>query len=98
MTNGITLESGPFGWDYLIQHDDGRELLIQSDWDFPGLAMTFGWTPCRRCRRSCKGATDGTIACPRRSAFEHILDAQAWLDTHIGKRVTDPGYFTELED
>lgn len=39
----ITLESGSFGWDYLIIADDGRDLLIQSDWDYPGVARTFGW-------------------------------------------------------
>lgn len=39
----ITLESGSFGWDYVIAHDDGREVLIQSDWDYPGTARTFGW-------------------------------------------------------
>lgn len=40
----ITLEAGSFGWDYVIVHDDGRELLIQSDHDYPGTAHTFGWT------------------------------------------------------
>lgn len=40
----ITLESGQFGWDYLIVADDGRDVLIQSDTDYPGLAMTFGWS------------------------------------------------------
>ncbi len=89
----ITLLDGDFGWDYLLANDDGQEVLIQSDWDYPGTAMTFGWSPCARCRRTCKGASDGTLDCPRRSAFEHIMDAQAWLDRHIGTRVSDPGYF-----
>ena len=39
----ITLESGAFGWDYQIVNDDGESLLIQSDWDYPGVAMSFGW-------------------------------------------------------
>ena len=93
MTHGITLFTGVFGWDYLIQHDDGRDVLIQNDCDYPATAMTFGWSPCSRCRRTCKGASDGTIDCPRRTASEHIAKAQEWLDAHIGKRVTDPGYF-----
>lgn len=26
-----------------IVNDDGRTLLIQTDWDYPGTANTFGW-------------------------------------------------------
>ena len=95
--NGITLEEGSFGWDYVIQADDGRDLLIQSEWDYPATAMTFGWNPCTRCRRTCKGASDGTINCPRRTASEHIASAQTWLDRNIGRRVPDPGYFEEID-
>lgn len=40
----IALESGQFGWDYLIVNDDGRDILIQTDWDYPGIASTFGWS------------------------------------------------------
>ena len=39
----ITLESGSFGWDYVLADDNGDTILIQSDWDYPGLAQTFGW-------------------------------------------------------
>ena len=39
----ITLESGAFGWDYLIVNDRGESILIQSDYDYPGVATTFGW-------------------------------------------------------
>lgn len=92
----ITLCDGNFGWDYVLEHDDGRMLLIQSDWEYPGAAMTFGWSPCSRCRRSCHGASDGTIDCARRSVSEHLASAQEWLDDHIGKRVIDPGYFEEI--
>ena len=27
-----------------IVSDDGRTLLVQTDWDYPGTAMTFGWS------------------------------------------------------
>ena len=40
----ITLESGEFGWDYIIRHDDGRTKLIQTDYDYPGVASSFGWS------------------------------------------------------
>lgn len=97
MNNGITLEEGSFGWDYVIVHDDGRDLLVQSDMEYPSVAMAFGWGgPCAKCRRTCHGASDGTISCPRRTTSEHIAKAQAWLDTHIGRRVADPGYFEEI--
>ena len=39
----ITLESGSFGWDYVLANDAGKSILIQSDNDYPGVAMTFGW-------------------------------------------------------
>ena len=40
----ITLQSGDFG-SYLLVGDDGQNRLIQTDWDFPGIASTFGWSP-----------------------------------------------------
>jgi len=92
MKNSITLDDSSFGF-YLILHDDGRDLIIESDAYYCGLAMTFGWSPCAKCRRSCKGASDGTISCDRRTAEKHIATAQEYLDAHIGKRVADPGYF-----
>lgn len=39
----ITLTSGQFGWDYFIVADDGRDILIQTDWDYPSVAQSFGW-------------------------------------------------------
>jgi hypothetical protein len=84
----ITLQNGDFG-TYLLVADDGQERLIQSDWDCPGIATTFGWTPC-----DC-GATDGTVACAHKQAGQMIAEAQAYLDDHIGDEVDDPGYFGE---
>ena len=95
MANHITLEESAFG-SYLVIHDDERDMLIQSDWDFCGIGMAFGWNPCAKCRRTCHGASDGTIDCARRSASEHIASAQEWLDRHIGKRIEDPGYFEPI--
>lgn len=42
--NGITLENGQFGWDFILRHDNGKTILIQTDWDYPGIARSFGWT------------------------------------------------------
>ena len=82
----ITLQSGDFG-GYLLVGDDGQNRLIQTDWDFPGIASTFGWSPC-----SC-GATDGTVACAHKNAGQMIAEAQAFLNEHIGDDIADPGYF-----
>lgn len=29
-----------------ITFENGKDIFIQSDWDFPGIASTFGWAPC----------------------------------------------------
>jgi hypothetical protein len=84
----ITLVSGQFGWDYLIVNDDGKDIYIQSDWDYPDYARTFGWQPCHN-------VTDGTIDCTvcGKTASELIYEAQQFLDDNIGESVNDPGYF-----
>ena len=86
--NTITLESGQFGWDYLVVNDEtGESILIQTDWDYPGIASTFGFIPCE-----C-GETDGTVDCPHKSATEMINEARDYLNSCIGESVDDPGYF-----
>ena len=68
--------------------DESQTLLIQTDWEWPGIASTFGWVPCFEC-----GATDGTVDCPHRTASEMIAEAGEWIRDHIGERTEDPGYF-----
>lgn len=74
-------------------------LLVQSDWDYPSIAGTFGWslrgtqygnaTPCDH------SGTDGTIACPDCGipAGSFIADAAEWIADHYGTTADDPGYF-----
>jgi hypothetical protein len=81
----ITLQSGDYG-TYLLVADDGEEILIQTDWDFPGVAIAFGWRPCH-----C--GTDGTVDCPHKTASTMIAEATEYLDDHVGVSVEDPGYF-----
>ena len=50
--------------------------LIQTDWDFPGVATHIGFEPCE-----C-GATDGTIDCEHRTAAEMISAAYDFLEEH----------------
>lgn len=85
----ITLESGPFGFCYLLVNDDGRDILIQTDYEYPAVASLFGWSPCEECRE-----TDGTIDCRHKTASTMISEAAEFLDDHIGESVEDPGYFS----
>ena len=82
----ITLLDDLYG-NFILQADDGQELLIQLDWDYPGIASTFGWSPC-----PC-GQTDGTVDCPHRKASEMIGEAGEFLRDHVGDTAEDPGYF-----
>ncbi len=76
----IYLERGPHG-TYLIRAEDGRDLLIQTDWDFPSVASTFGW----RGKFSKKKYGTGPSA--------EIHAAADWLDDNIDADADDPGYF-----
>jgi len=86
----ITLESGSFGWDFIIRNNETDEtILVQTDWDYPGIAQSFDlWSPP-------SGATDGTIDCPEtgKTASEMIAEARKALSNGEGTTVEDPGYF-----
>lgn len=85
----ITLESGHFGWDYILRCVETNEtLLIQSDWDYPGVASSFGFVPCAQC-----DCTDGTVDCAHKTVLEMITEAQEFLDSAEGEVTEDPGYF-----
>ena len=83
----VTLERGDFG-TFLLVAEDWRDLLIQTDWDYPATAMNLGWQPC------CS-LTDGTVDCPicGVAASEMITGAGEYLDKSIGESFEDPGYF-----
>lgn len=85
----VTLDRGQGGLYYTLTAEDGREVIFQTDWDFPGLASHFGYEPCE-----C-GATDGTVNCPHKTASDMIAAAQDFLDDHDGESIPDPGYFAE---
>lgn len=90
----IQLLSAEFGC-YLILAPEKTSgvntLLVQTDWDFPGVAGTFGWQAC-----PC-GFTDGTVDCKHKTASEMIRDAAEFLDSIADTEtfVDDPGYFSE---
>ena len=92
----ITLEEGhPIG--YVVRAEDGREVLVQSDWDYPSLASNFGWKmrTVQKGRRKCDhDSTDGTIDCTCGvTASQFITEAAEWLSASIGAEAEDSGYF-----
>lgn len=86
----------------LIVSDDGRSILVQTAYDYPGTASMFGWSvrsvivPGYALSASCDhDGTDGTIDCTQCGtlAGSFIADARDYLDDHIGDTIEDPGYF-----
>jgi hypothetical protein len=82
----IHLECGPAG-SYLLYSEDGRDLFVQTKWDFRGVVSSFGWQAC-----PC-GGTDGTIGCEHKTVGEMIASAAEFLDEHLGDEAESPGYF-----
>lgn len=85
---------GHYDWN---TRDEKNTVLIQSDWDYPGLARTFGFAPkAGWCQHP---HTDGTVQCPDcgMAAGDFIKQAAEFLDycAEKGKVVEDPGYFDE---
>ena len=92
----ITYSRDGLGYEVSPVRQSSREsIYIQSDWDYPGLAQTFGMR--LRHKRGCadRRGTDGTVECRGcgRTASEFIAQAADYLDSHDGKAVNDPGYF-----
>lgn len=67
-------------------YDEANTVLVQTDWDYPGVAARMGWVAC-----DC-GATDGTVACQHRKAADMIADAADFIRDGQGES------FEELDD
>ena len=73
-------------------------LLVQMDWDFPGVAGTFGWSVAavgNPNQHDCTHeGTDGTVACPAcdLSPGAFIQSARRWLETRENAMTINPGY------
>lgn len=86
-----------------ILAEDGRSVLVQTDWDYPGTADTFGrdkrevQQEDRRERPCDHSGTDGTVDCPDcgLTATDFIAAAGDWLAANDGATAEDPGYFAE---
>jgi len=82
----VTGRRGAYDWN---TRDETNTVLVQTDWDYPGVASSFGWVPCRR---GC--GTDGTVDCAHHTASKMIQSAGAYLDKIAGRKfIEDPGYF-----
>ncbi len=82
----ITLLEAECG-TFLLQAEDGRTILVQVDWDFPGLAETFGWS----IPAGIEFDDTGKVA--EESLVTVIADARDFLHERAGASTTDPGYF-----
>lgn len=106
----IILDSNPSDAPCCVKiiADNGQDLLIQSDWDFVGIASTFGFSlasvqgPGREWHLEnfdnppCQHRkTDGTVVCPDCGVQpgRFIEAAREWLDDNDGAQVEDPCYF-----
>lgn len=96
--DAVILIRDPDAPGYLLTHRDGRNVLFQTDWDWPSLASSFGWSPAEAGATGCGcNATDGTVPCPEchTQPGAYISSAADWLDAHEGETIHDPGYFSE---
>ena len=82
----ITLLEADCG-TFLLRAKDGRTILVQTDWDFPGVAETFGWSP------PAGTLTDDVGKFAEESLFAVIGDARDFLHERAGTSTFDPGYF-----
>lgn len=71
---------------FLIVRDGGNPYegsdtaLVQSDWDFPGIASSMGHAPCEECNE-----TDGTVDCAHHGASDMISQAYDFIREHAGE-------------
>ena len=60
-------------------HDQSKTILVQEDWDWPGIAWAMGWEPC-----SC-GRHGWHDCCPHMTAREMITGAGEFIRAHAGE-------------
>lgn len=92
-----------------IVSEDGKDILVQQDWDAPGVASTFGWDmsevqlldeddqPVHQ-NKCYHNHTDGTVDCHCGvTASQFISAAIDWINSNDGAEAEDPGYFDNEE-
>lgn len=86
----------PCGFLIVRDGDDpygGETVLVQSDWDFPGVASHMGFVPCADCDQ-----TDGTVNCAHRTASDMISAAYKYAREHAGESFSTLDEYLEGED
>lgn len=97
-----TLSRGNGGLYYELDAEDGGNVYIGTDWDYPGLANSLGWDKeslQKIGREHCEhDGTDGTVTCRcGLTADDFIAAAVDWLDEHDGEEFDVPEeYFAEV--
>lgn len=84
----------------IVPEDSNLEaILIQTDWDFPGVAASFGWDirSVQKGRKRCShNGTDGTIDCACGvTVAQFIESALQFIEDNDGAEAEDPGYFPQ---
>ena len=64
------------------EYDAERAVLIHTDYDWPSVAIQFGWIP-----------EDGFKDDADLWFGDYITQAGEWLDEHLDEPFMDPGYF-----
>jgi hypothetical protein len=92
-----------FCFEIVNLDDEKQTVFIQSDWDYPSIASSFGWdirntkkTDSRGTAVTCQhDTTDGTVTCKEcgLTASDFISAAYDFLVENVGATVNDPGYF-----
>lgn len=82
----ITLDANPSDAPCCLKiiADDGRDLLVQTDWDWPGIASTFGFSlasvqKCDKCGKTSEKHFNRVVKfCP------HCINAVGFPGTNVG--------------
>tara|TARA_R110002153_G_scaffold142164_1_gene293274 strand:+ start:630 stop:923 length:294 start_codon:yes stop_codon:yes gene_type:complete len=83
----VRLEQGDFGTYLIVNCATSEDILIQSDTDYPSLAMDFGLPKAKQ--------GEPRTLCSSYLWSQAIEKAIDYLDDNIGATIADPGYFGE---
>ena len=82
----------------ILNESETRSILVQIDYDAPGVASSFGWS-IRSVQNKAKKCdhvhSDGTVDCEDCgvTATQFIGSAIEWINENDGATADDPGYF-----
>jgi hypothetical protein len=81
----------------ILNESETKSILVQTDYDAPGVASSFGWNirSVKNKKKCDHRHTDGTIDCPDCgvAAIQFISSAIEYINENDGATADDPGYF-----